>query len=86
MSDGGAFGGFASGTGISKADREQMHADARACDPMGDITFRTNAVNGTFSYGGLEFHLPTFTQCMLDRGYAITGAAGRNSLTNFGQR
>jgi hypothetical protein len=52
---------------------------------MGDIDFRTTYL-GRFSYGGLEFHLPTFTQCMLDKGYAITGVAGRNSLTNFGQR
>ena len=51
---------------------------------MGDISFRTNAVAGSFSYGGLEFHLPTFTQCMQDKGYSITGVAGRNALTNFG--
>lgn len=40
---------------------------------------------GTFTYGGLEFHLPTFVQCMKDKGYSLS-SAGRNELTNFGQR
>ena len=63
------------------APREQVHADARACDPMGDINVRSK-VNGSFTYGGLEFHLPTFVQCMKDKGYELSGA-GRNELTDF---
>ncbi len=69
----------------SQAEREKAHADARSCDPMGDITFKSTHL-GTFSYGGLEFHLPTFTQCMLNKGYAINGAAGRDALTDFGSK
>lgn len=81
----GTYDGGASGTGTaySAVEREQVHADARACDPMGDITFRTHGVQRQFSYGGLEFHLPTFVQCMKDNGYGLSGA-GRNELTDFG--
>jgi len=83
----GTYDGGASGRGASYTvtEREQVHADARACDPMGDITFRTNGVRRTFTYGGLEFHLPTFVQCMKDKGYELS-SAGRNELTNFGTR
>ena len=82
---GGPTGGGGTGYGSSYTvvEREQVHADARACDPMGDITFRTHGVQRSFTYGGLEFHLPTFVQCMKDKGYELSGA-GRNELTDFG--
>lgn len=77
----GTWGSTPLGKGTSK-DRETMHADARACDPMGDIEVRSKQ-DGSFTYGGLEFHLPTFAQCMLDKGYKVS-TAGRNALTDFG--
>ena len=83
----GTYDGGASGTGTaySAVEREQVHADARACDPMSDITFKTHGVQRQFSYGGLEFHLPTFVSCMRQKGYELSGAA-REDLTNFGSR
>lgn len=64
--------------------REQIHVDSRSCDPFGDITVKSKQ-DGSFTYGGLEFHLPTYAQCMKDKGYRM-GSASRNDLTNFGQR
>ena len=72
-------------TGKGKAtDRYQVMADARACNTRADIDWDTTA-DGGFTYGGLEFHLPDFAQCMQDKGYQ-TSTAGRKQLTNFGTR
>jgi hypothetical protein len=61
-----------------------VHIDARACDPFGDITVRSKQ-DGSFTYGGLEFHLPTIVACMREKGYSLSSAA-REDLTDFGSR
>jgi hypothetical protein len=47
-----------------------VHIDARACNPFGDITVRSKQ-DGSFTYGGLEFHLPTFAACIREKGYSL---------------
>lgn len=74
--------------GSGKKDRWAVDQDMKMCDPFGDMVKETKVTkNGEtrFTYGGLEFHEPTFAQCMQDKGY-FTGSPGRNSLTNFGTR
>jgi hypothetical protein len=51
----------------------------------GLVDYQIKADGKSFSYGGVEYALPTFAQCMRNLGHS-TSSAGRDSLTNFGQR
>ena len=68
----------------SRRTREQVEADLRACNRLADIGYDTRQ-DGSFTYWGLEMHLPDFAQCLYDKGYAISSPP-REILTNFGQR
>ena len=77
------------GTQTSEARGQYNYEALRACTSAGAgfdnlIDYRVKP-DGTFVYWGVEYALPTFVQCMKDRGVQMS-TAGRNELTNFGSR
>ena len=68
----------------STRTREQVESDLRACNRLADVGYDTRS-DGSFTYWGLEMHLPDFAQCLYDKGYAISSPP-REILTNFGTR
>lgn len=90
--DGGSVGGTLAYPGLANGSGAfvMLQADLRACTApptpgAGLVFYDTTDESGSFKYWGYEFATPDFVQCMKEKGYKLD-TAGRNELTNFGQR
>ena len=80
---GGAYSGFAQANG--KGPIEDLRACTAPPTPGAGLVSYVAKADGSFRYGGYEFAVPDFVQCMKDKGYKLD-TAGRNEMTNFGSR
>lgn len=79
----GTFDGFTQANG--KGSIDDLRACTTAPTPGAGLVGYIAKADGSFRYGGYEFAVPDFVQCMRDKGYKLD-TAGRNELTNFGRR
>lgn len=78
-------GGTQVAEGRGVANYEALRACTSASAGFSGLVDYRILPDGSFLYWGVEYALPTFAQCMKDRGVQVS-TAGRDSLTNFGSR